>query len=221
MHGTGEPAPAARIDGRVRPEPDPGSGQPESKASVVSVARFTPAWYGFAVSNQSLCPQSAYWARARTRAGWRAEMAGADTPGDWETYARALFDLPRAQAQVMLDSRGGRARIAFHDDGQLLAAFFAGPEPIALKRDYLATLPGTEAPDALTGQPPAGRPDPGPMVCACFNVGLNTILEAIETRHLISVDAIGAALEAGTNCGSCRPEIAGILATALMKEAAE
>ena len=104
---------------------------------------------------------------------------------------------------------------------RLIAALFAGPEPVALKRDYLATLPGTEAWDALTGQPPADRPDPGPLVCSCFNVGVNTILAAIESQGLVSVEQIGAALEAGTNCGSCRPELAAILAAAHAKEAAQ
>ena len=92
---------------------------------------------------------------------------------------------------------------------------------MALRRDFLATLPGTEAPDALTGQPPADRPDPGPLVCSCFNVGLNTIVAAIETQGLLSVEQIGAALEAGTNCGSCRPELAAILAAAQARVAAE
>ena len=122
---------------------------------------------------------------------------------------------------MLIDARRGLARIAFHREGRLIAALFAGPEPVALKRDYLATLPGTEAWDALTGQPPADRPDPGPLVCSCFNVGVNTILAAIESQGLVSVEQIGAALEAGTNCGSCRPELAAILDAAHSKEAAE
>jgi assimilatory nitrate reductase catalytic subunit len=48
-------------------------------------------------------------------------------------------------------------------------------------------------------------------VCACFGVGINTIREAISAGcH--SVDAVGARLKAGTNCGSCRPEIAKLVA---------
>jgi assimilatory nitrate reductase catalytic subunit len=42
-------------------------------------------------------------------------------------------------------------------------------------------------------------------------VGVNTIIEAVETQSLISVDATGKALGAGTNCGSCRSEIAALL----------
>jgi assimilatory nitrate reductase catalytic subunit len=37
----------------------------------------------------------------------------------------------------------------------------------------------------------------------------------------MSVEAVGAVLEAGTNCGSCRPEIAALLARATQREAAD
>jgi len=53
-------------------------------------------------------------------------------------------------------------------------------------------------------------------------VGLNTILAAIAQDGLVSVPQIGAALGAGTNCGSCRPELAALLARhARQPEAAE
>jgi assimilatory nitrate reductase catalytic subunit len=38
-------------------------------------------------------------------------------------------------------------------------------------------------------------------------VGLKTITAAIADQALTSVEAVGAALAAGTNCGSCRPAI--------------
>ena len=46
-------------------------------------------------------------------------------------------------------------------------------------------------------------------------------LGMIETRGLMSVESIGEALGAGTNCGSCRPEIAALLNNLLTREAAE
>ncbi len=101
------------------------------------------------------------------------------------------------------------------------AALFAAREPVALARSYVADLLGQGAsPAVLSGRPGADQPDPGATVCACFDVGINTILNAIETKGLTSVDAIGDALNAGTNCGSCKPELAGILATALTPKAA-
>ncbi len=221
MHWTGETAPSGRIDALVAAATDPISGQPESKAAICAVAPFSAAFHAFAISDGPLSPQADYWARARTRSGWRAELAGRAVPADWEDWARSLFGLPDATAEVVSDPARGIARLAFHEDGRLRAALFAGPEPLGLQRDHLAGLPGTEAPHTLTGRSPAHLSDPGPILCACFDVGVNTILTAIETDGLMSVEAIGAALSAGTNCGSCRPEIAALLARVGSREAAE
>ncbi|KUP90597.1 nitrate reductase [Tritonibacter horizontis] len=221
MHWTGETAPSARIDALVPGATDPVSGQPESKASVVAVRPYRAAWYGFAVSRGEMKPDSAYWARARTGTGYRAELAGAVAADNWEEEARRLFDLPDAVAVSFQDAGRGLARIALMQDGHLAAALFVAKTPVAVMRDYLATLPGTDAPNVLSGRPSADMPDPGPVLCSCFGVGVNTILRGIENDGLSSVDAVGAALQAGTNCGSCQPEIAALLSAAQVREAAE
>ena len=59
----------------------------------------------------------------------------------------------------------------------------------------------------LAGRPGVAQEDRGAIVCACFDVGINTILGAIASEGLVSVEAVGAALSAGTNCGSCKPAI--------------
>ena len=102
----------------------------------------------------------------------------------------------------------------------VLAALFAAPTPVEVSRRFVSGAIGSDVP-ILAGRPGADQPDPGPTLCACFNVGANTILRAIETQNLATVEEIGAALEAGTNCGSCRPEISAILAGAHLKTAAE
>ncbi|MEJ6392698.1 molybdopterin-dependent oxidoreductase [Gymnodinialimonas sp. 2305UL16-5] len=222
IHWTGETAPSGRIDVLVPGAVDPVSGQPESKAAAVQVARFAADWYGFAISARPMHPDAPYWALAKTEAGYRAELAGMGQVPDWTRAARDLFGLPHAAPQSILDPARGVARIAFHDrSGMLSAALIVGPKPVAVMRDYLAGLPGTEAPDALTGLMPADRPNPGPILCSCFGVGVNSIVTAIETQNLLSVEAIGAALGAGTNCGSCRPEIADLLRAVSRQEAAE
>ncbi|MCQ4163034.1 (2Fe-2S)-binding protein, partial [Roseomonas sp. GC11] len=62
----------------------------------------------------------------------------------------------------------------------------------------------------LAGQGAAAAPAE-PVVCACFSVGLATLRAAILGQGLADVAAIGAALRAGTNCGSCIPELKEIL----------
>jgi assimilatory nitrate reductase catalytic subunit len=66
----------------------------------------------------------------------------------------------------------------------------------------------------LAGRAPGAQPDNGPLVCVCFDVGATTILRAIADQRLASVAEVGKALRAGTNCGSCRPAIAGLLTQA-------
>jgi len=220
MHWTGETAPSARVDALVPGHVDPVSGQPESKAATVSVEPFEAAWYGFAVSSRDLSPKANYWTRSRTDAGYRAELAGLTAPANWEGFARDLFDT-RAEVQVVEDPTRGIHRFAFTAKGRLEAALFISREPAAITRDYLAGLVGTDAPAALSGRAPADMPDPGPTICSCFGVGLNTIVAAIEEHRLMSVDAIGAQLQAGTNCGSCRAELGALLEAHLRPQAAE
>jgi assimilatory nitrate reductase catalytic subunit len=72
----------------------------------------------------------------------------------------------------------------------------------------------------LAGVSLAGVASPGPTVCACFAVGRNTIVEAIRTGNFSAVAQISAALRAGTNCGSCLPELAVILSETRAAESA-
>jgi len=71
-------------------------------------------------------------------------------------------------------------------------------------------IEGTHA-GLLAGIPPKGSRDAGRPVCACFGVGERAIGEAIQSGCTTTAE-IGARLKAGTNCGSCLPEIKAILA---------
>ena len=210
MHWTAATAPAGRVNAVVPPVTDPHSGQPASKRVPVAVEPLCPAWYGFAASRHSMEPQRPYAATARTETGWRAEVAGLKPPRDWEAEARAVT---RATGTASTASVPCGARIAFHDArGRLEALFYASPSPVAVARAHAVALIGTDAAgaEALAGRPGAGRPDPGPQVCACLNVGRNAILAAIGAGAG-TVEAVGAACGAGTSCGSCRPELAAMI----------
>ncbi|MEN8838243.1 MAG: (2Fe-2S)-binding protein [Celeribacter marinus] len=58
-------------------------------------------------------------------------------------------------------------------------------------------------------------------MCSCFGASVNTILRAAQEQGLIRVQAVGAALDAGTNCGSYRAKIAALLTAISAKDAAE
>jgi assimilatory nitrate reductase catalytic subunit len=65
----------------------------------------------------------------------------------------------------------------------------------------------------LSGRAGEGGASAGPIVCACFGVGRTAIRDAIAAGAQTAAE-IGAQLKAGTNCGSCLPELKRLVAQA-------
>jgi assimilatory nitrate reductase catalytic subunit len=218
MHWTGETAPAGRVNAAVSVGCDPVSGQPGLKSGRVSARRAAMAWHGFAIARaRPDAGACAYAALARARGGWRAELAGRETPEDWEGFAGRLLGLDGGPAITLRDAGRGGFRAAWIDgEGRLVAAFLAARDPLPAARGWLAGALAEDRDHAalLAGFPGRDRPDPGPTVCACFEVGLNTLRAAIAAQGLADLDAVGRALSAGTGCGACRPELSRLLAPA-------
>jgi assimilatory nitrate reductase catalytic subunit len=213
MHWTRQNTTSGWINALTKPAVDPVSGQPALKDSRVTVHKMDAAWYGFTVSAHPLTPLGTYAAVARTLTGWQAELAGEKRPADWAAFAISILQAQGSSVSQMYDEAGQNARIAFHEDGILTGLFFAAAVPVALARNHTIRLIGTStsALEVLAGRVSAGRPDPGATVCACEGVGVNTVLATIAEGAL-SVEALGRTTCAGTNCGSCRPELAALIA---------
>ncbi len=221
MHWTRQRSSAGTVNSVTRPSVDPISGQPALKSAPVTLRKFDAAWYAFAASVTDMQPGAPYAAIAKSVTGWQAELAGETAVEDWAAQARMLLGSDD-HAAMMVDKTTGQTRIAFHDGDRLTALFFAGPAPVALSRAHAISLIGTQiAPmQALAGRAPADQPDPGTTVCACMGVGINTLRSAVAAGAT-SVDALGAATCAGTSCGSCKPELAALLAQVAPPMAAE
>lgn len=117
----------------------------------------------------------------------------------------------------MTDPRSGRRSFALVEQGRLVFALYTAPDPVPVARQWAASLlTATDlgARTVLAGRPGADLPDGGAIVCSCLAVGANTIAAAIR-GGCTSVDAVGSATGAGTNCGSCRAEIRGIISASL------
>jgi assimilatory nitrate reductase catalytic subunit len=219
IHWTDQIASNARIDALIAAHPDPVSGQPELKYTPVRVRPSRHAWYAFAVSAKSLVTTGAdYWAVARTVGGWRAELAGRDVPADWTAAARRMLGIADTAVLVVAADVASRAtRIAAFEDDQYVGGLFVASAPVAVARSWIVEQLGRPAADdtgrasLVAGRPGAGVKDKGQIVCSCFAVGRNEILEAMAAVPGATVDRIGAETRAGTNCGSCRSEIAALI----------
>jgi len=199
---------------------DPVSGQPEFKHTAVKVKVKKPAWYGFVLSRRKLeINHASYWSVSKGRGLWRYELAGDEAAGDWANCARQLLcqNAKNVEWVEYFDPAQGRYRGARIENGHLESCIFIGPGQDLPERDWLAQLLAQESLQEderislLTGKPTSGQHDVGTIVCSCFSVGINTLTDAIRSQNLTSTDAIGSALKAGTNCGSCIPELKKII----------
>ena len=190
---------------------DPHSGQPGFKNTPAKIAAYRPRWRGFLVSRaKPAIPDCAYWTRVRATHGWVTELAGDD---DASVLARLL---PAGERVEMINAHRGVMRLAVINDGRLDAALFMARDGALPSRDWLAAQlgePDARAFEILAGRPATPARDRGPIVCVCFDVGLTTIIDAIAAQTLTTVEAVGKAISAGTNCGSCRPAIARLFQT--------
>ena len=212
IHWTDVMTSGGRTGRLATPHRDPHSGQPGFKAVPLRIDRVEPAWRGFMVVREATpIPQCLWWSRSRVRGGWLYELAGLGNAAD------EVEDLlPAGDRAEAIDSRRGSARIVILDkDQRLAAALFASREGVLPPRDWIAgeLEAVTAAPPValLAGRPAVAQPDRGPILCVCFDVGMKTILAAIGEQRLTSVEEVGAAIRAGTNCGSCRPAIAKLI----------
>ncbi|MGE0849865.1 MAG: bacterioferritin-associated ferredoxin [Hyphomicrobiaceae bacterium] len=184
----------------------------------MAVKQFPAAWYGFAVSqSKPVVRDVEYWIVAPAIDGWRVELAGTKLNGDWDTTARTLLNLPAtAELLSVRDRTAGHFRCAGFDGERLLGALFIAQQPVEVSRSWASAQLGhrfdsvQERLATLSGRPAPGTSDKGAIVCACFDVGCNQIIGAIA-RGCSTVAAVGTATSAGTNCGSCRTQIARML----------
>ncbi len=211
-----------RVCALVNPVLDPDSKQPESKQTPVSVTPFRPLWQARLWSRSALKPEGlAYWVAGKAGHCYRYFLAGSEPAADWPGFR----PFPESGAVIgYRDAETGIQRGAVLAGGRLEQCWFVAREPVRVDDAWLESLfAETELSrdlclGLLTGTPAKPGEYAGRIVCACFNVGENTIAQAVSRYRLTSVEAIGQHLRAGTGCGACRPELQGLLQASLTSE---
>ncbi len=216
MHWTAEFCPPGRVNTAVNPAFDPVSGQPEFKHTPVRVRRAAMGWHGFALSRRPLGAHAAEWCAVIPLEGavWRHELAGHGDASAAHAATVAALGGPDGWLGLR-DPAAGVFRAARIVDGRVESCVFTGRDHALPARDWLMELFARDQIDAadrralLAGRRADGKA-PEPAICVCMGVGAGAIRAAIQ-GGCRTVDAVGRATTAGTNCGSCRPEIGAIL----------
>ena len=216
IHWSRETSSQGRIGSLVNPATDPYSGQPELKATP---ARLTPLRFqregGFVNRDAVAMPESFWWARVSVIGGVGYRVA-TDLPlPEAAEWFNTLFE--GYEISELIDAAQGLYRVAAFKGGRLEAALFLSPpdgEPTWNALTNLMSADFVEAERrhfALSVRRTSAAVHYGSMICACFGVTKEIIREAIAGGAQ-DVHAVGATVKAGTNCGSCVPEIRKVIA---------
>ena len=218
MHWNDETASDARTGSLVHAIVDPISGQPDSKATPVAIEPVPMKLAGFMLARRRVAlPRDSFWAWAAVKGGYTARI---DTRHDGSDLLAALNEAcGSTDVLSYYDAQRGITRVALLADEKLVGALFLAPLGTTLKWAVLEEAWTRDVIDKpmrrmlLSGRRFDGGADEGPNVCACFGVPEGRIIAAIATG-CTSPAAIGGQLKAGTNCGSCIPELKRLLAKA-------
>ncbi len=193
------------------------SGQPDFKLSPVAITPFKAAWYGFGVTMAEQRLVSAYWARRPLTQGTAFECAGVEPQQNWPSIIATLLGVDPCDCDVSIldDGGSGSFRAAIFRDGVLAAAYFAARRPVEVSREWIAAQLGDitiNRNQILAGRPATAGEDGGPVICVCMGVSRTNIWQAASIG--MSLETLCQTTGAGTNCGSCRPQIMRIIADA-------
>ncbi len=217
IHWSDATAAKARIGEMVTAATDPYSGQPDLKATPARIEPVAFACRGFALTRSPMAlPPGSWFARVALAGGEGVLFAGNEPAGFWHAFAGR--HMPEGTERTEhVDEACGVVRVAAFRSGQLESCLFVGPAQSPPQWDAMRALfeagelDESERLALLAERGDEGRRDAGPVICACFNIRLGAIRDAIATGVATDIADIGRTLRAGTNCGSCVPELRGIL----------
>ena len=208
----------SRVSALAEPVVDPQSGQPEFKQIAVQLHPLSVHTYLCLVCKTSAATQLqlllphvdglVHWYRVPCDGGYRYEIALAQRPDCRALAGEILVGVDETQHWRQLQLPSAERWLVHTDELQLLI-FTADewrqlPDRPALEKCLLQPLPESPA-QLLRNVTPTAQ-----MVCTCMQVSREQI-EAAIAEGADSVEVLGEQLGCGTNCGSCKPEIASLL----------
>jgi len=222
MHWSAAYAPRGRANPLVGASVDPRSGQPEFKHTPARVRPYRETWRGFFIAREGWSLPKGLdlvWRRIPQPGCQLHEFAGRGDGDEREALRKVLVRGAGEDVLRFEDAAAGGLREAFFEGGRLDRVLFTAGAGALPPRDWLVelfaaeTLGAVERTALLVGRAPGRAVETGPLVCACRGVRAQRIETAIE-KGAVSVDAVAEATGAGSACGSCRPEIARLIAAA-------
>ena len=206
----------ARVGALLNGANDALSGQPELKHGAIKLIPVAMQSYGLVYGEEALVNalQSATYYYLNTLTSVAACIEIADQRDPQSMVAEVIKHLPK-DAQWATLQGPHQLSIVVTRKNKLVLAILLADKPTDIPRDWLDSLyNGDElSPEQINGlleQQPDDAFLLGKVVCSCFGVRENTIKQAIAEGNN-TVAGLGKALKCGTNCGSCKTELASLI----------
>ncbi len=227
IHWTDQFAKDSIISAVISSENDPFSGQPESKAIPVSISPFqSDRWAVIAIDKviinhfndflqTSLASKNiTYWSKSLCGKESQNEvfLLGISADLVWNDFVKQLLQhFKHLHTIQFTDEINQDERISLIQDSSVQLTLYSHQEKEKLpSTTWLSNLldkPVPKSPYTLI----LGETSPAEkIICSCFQVSEATITEAIIEGSL-STESLGKKLKCGTNCGSCIPELQGLI----------
>ncbi|MFW1942636.1 molybdopterin-dependent oxidoreductase [Acinetobacter guillouiae] len=226
IHWNDQFASDARIGKVVNPVVDAISGEPEFKHTPVMIQPFYTQWQGvfyvregyeYIVKNS--IENTVWWTKIQTAKAVRYELADRRRFTQTTQHLKQLlpFEDESFEWLNLEDQTAHISHSVVLKEGRLIASLYIAPKALLPDRDWVASLFKRDRLSAmhrkalLAGQAMSIGNSDGPLVCSCFKVGKNRIIQTIKENNINHEKQVTACLKAGGNCGSCLPEIRGLI----------
>lgn len=225
MHWSGTHSRSGGVDALVPPILDPYSAQPAFKSTTVAVSQVDMRWRGMLFSrSKTPVPAADYQTHQKKDDCYLSRIAGkrrsseiqmldylSQLEGDWLEFQDPTQRVTRKALLI-----AGRLELVL-----FVGAGISGISVPWLSRLFAApSLSQSDRQALLAGKPPGQLEETGAIICSCHGVGEKQIEASVRAVGCASAETVGESTSAGTNCGSCIPEINAIIRREVNADAA-
>ena len=216
MHWSDQYASNARVDSLIAPIIDPISGQPEFKYTPAQINKIYVMTWASIVTHQPInCDEFLYWHKSDLKQGTGyVYQVASIKPFNWQKFISAHATTnnikPLAFEQFSNSNEQDERFICYTESAVELAIYSHSsrerlPKISWLQALFEKSLMASSYWALLTGED-YKQCNSGKMICSCFKISQERIVDAIESGAHSSSE-LGTELKCGTNCGSCIPEL--------------
>lgn len=235
IHWNNQFSSAAIASALVNPIVDPLCGQPEFKHTPVNLKSLSFSLKGYLLVLQplladsyedivsSLVANNSYWSKANLNNGIKLYFEqNAQLDAVAERAKEQFSEITDWVEMLDKDEQGtNQIRLLGYLNDQLVVALILtidmrvelNSQLLSSKLGELIDMEDKLSRFKLLAATAAQGEDKGKIICSCYQVGEKQIKQAIIVQGISSVEGLGKLLKCGSNCGSCKPELSGIISS--------